>query len=158
MNLHQLKDNYKQVLDLIEEGGEGLEDTLESLEDAIEVKVENIGKVILSVKAEAEVIRKEEIRLAERRRSIENKIEQLKKFAEGALKTANIRKVKGQLLTVAIQKNTPSLDVKDERDVPKQFFIEQDPKLDRKKLLAYVKENGDTEFATVKQSESLRIR
>ena len=46
MNLYELKEAYLKVLDLIENGDEGLEDTLESINDTIEVKAENYAKII----------------------------------------------------------------------------------------------------------------
>ena len=40
MNLYELTDSYQKILQLIEDGGEGLEDTLESITDAIEEKAD----------------------------------------------------------------------------------------------------------------------
>ena len=39
MNLYTLTQNYLQVLEMAENGGDGFEDTLDSLNDAIEVKL-----------------------------------------------------------------------------------------------------------------------
>ena len=45
----------------------------------------------------------------------------------------------------------------DESKVPAEFWIEQQPKLDKKAALAYVKEN-EVDWAELSQTESLRIR
>lgn len=40
-------------------------------------------------------------------------------------------KVKTPLFTVSIRNNAPSVNVLDEASIPKEFFIEQAPKLDK---------------------------
>src|SRR5690606_32690570 len=70
MNLYELTGAYLQIQNMIEEGAEGLEDTLESLNDAIEDKAEGYGKIIRNLEAQANALREEEKRLADRRRSI----------------------------------------------------------------------------------------
>ena len=70
MNLYELTDSYQKILQLIEDGGEGLEDTLESITDAIEDKADGYGKVIKNIEAQIEAIKNEEKRLADRRKSL----------------------------------------------------------------------------------------
>ena len=67
------------------------------------------------------------------------------------------RKFKTPLFGFGIQKNPPSLNVLDESKIPEEFWIEQQPKLDKKAALAYVKEN-EVDWAELSQTESLRIR
>jgi len=42
--------------------------------------------------------------------------------------------------------------------VPGEFLIPQEPKVAIKAMIAFVKEHGNTDFAELTQTESLRIR
>lgn len=77
MNLYELSTNYLQIQEMIMEGAEGLEDTLESLNDAIEEKAVGYAKVIKNIEGQVLAIKEEEKRLAERRRSLESNIKRL---------------------------------------------------------------------------------
>lgn len=158
MKLYELTESYNKILELIEEGGEGLEDTLEALEDAIEDKAENYAKVIKTLEAQAKMIKEEEQRLSDRRKALENHATNMKLRLEDELRKVGLDKVKGLIFTVAIQKNPPSLNVLDESKIPAQYWVPQSPTLDRKGLLDFLKQGNSVEWAEIKQGESLRIR
>lgn len=158
MKLYELNHAYQQIIDMIEDGTEGLGDTLEALNDAIEEKVENIAKVVKTLDSEALAIKAEEQRLAERRRHLENNAKRLKEYAEQSMQLAQIKKVKGSVFTLSIQKNPPSVEITDEKSLPESYYVEQKPTLDKKSLLADLKAGVVIEGAQIKQSESLRIK
>jgi phage shock protein A len=158
MNLYTLSSNYQQILSLIEDGQEGLEDTLESLEDAIEDKLENIGKLIKTIDAEAAGLKAEETRLADRRKSLEANVKRLKQYAEQSMQDAGMKKIKGQLFTFSIQKNPPSVDIVDEKAIPKAYFTLPQPVLDKKAIMEELKLGHEVEGVQLKQGESLRIK
>lgn len=68
------------------------------------------------------------------------------------------RKFKTDLFSFNISKNPPSLTISDDTFIPKRFYEEQDPKLDRRGLLNALKSGEEIKGVEVKQSESLRIR
>lgn len=157
MNLYELTGNYQNVLNLISEG-EDLGDTLESLNDAIEDKVENIAKVIKSLDAEIAGYKTEETRLYNRRKSIERNISRLKEYTQHSMEITGKKKIKGQLFTVAIQNNPQSLKVIDEALIPSGFYEPQEPKLNRRELLEELKLGHEVEGVEIQQTQSLRIR
>jgi len=61
------------------------------------------------------------------------------------------------LFTFNIQKNPPSLNVVNAELIPRVFYEEQEPKLNRRELLNFAKES-DIPGVEVMQNESLRIR
>lgn len=70
MNLYELTETYKNLLDLdLEE--EELQGHLKNIEDEIEVKAENIAKVLKDLEAESEVYKKEIERLSDKKKSTE---------------------------------------------------------------------------------------
>lgn len=158
MNLYTLSHNYQQILSLIEDGQEGLEDTLESLTDAIEDKLENIGKLIKTIDAEAAGLKAEEMRLHDRRKSLEANTKRLKQYAEQSMLDAGIKKSKGQLFTFSIQKNPPSLEVLNDSVIPEIYFTEQEPVLNSAALKEALKNGQVIDGACLVQKESLRIK
>ena len=157
MNLYELTQNYLHVLEMAE-NGDDLADTLESLEDAIEVKAENTAKVIKQLEANAEMLANESRRLSERKSAIENNVRNLKSYLQDQLDKCGKSKIKGEIFTVAIQNNPMSVEVLDEERIPKEFFIQQEPKLNRKELLQHLKAGEEISGVVMKQTKSLRIR
>lgn len=159
MKLYELAQNYAQLLEMAEEmESDALVDTLESLQDAIEEKAENIAKLVKNLEADVKIIKEEEQRLAERRRAIEVKIERLKTYLQEQLETAGIEKVKRPTITVAIQANPPSVDVIDETAIPSDFLIPQAPKVDKRSILERLKKGEAIPGVTLKQTKGVRIR
>ncbi len=83
MKLYELAADYEAFLAAIEAGEipeEAIIDTLESIESAIEDKVENIACLLKNLAAEAAAIKAEEDKLAERRKSKEKAHERFKAY------------------------------------------------------------------------------
>lgn len=158
MNLYELSTSYQQIQSMIEDGQEGLEDTLESLNDAIEEKAVGYAKVIRNLEGQANAIKEEEKRLADRRKHLESNIKRLKDFLEASMINNNLRKIKTELFSFNIQKNPPGLDVFDDKQIPENYLIPQEPKIDRKTIIQELKTGKEIPGVQIKQGESLRIR
>ncbi len=161
MTLYELTEEYQQLMEFAEDPSvdpETLADTLEGLQGEIEFKADNYGKVIRSLEGDAAALEVEIERLSYNLKSIRNNITSIKKNLEDSMIAMDQKKIKTNLFSFNIQKNAPSLDVLDESKVPAEFFVEQAPKLDRRAALAFVKENGNQEWGSLKQTESLRMR
>lgn len=158
MNLYELSTNYLQIQEMIMEGAEGLEDTLESLNDAIEEKAVGYAKVIKNIEGQVLAIKEEEKRLAERRRSLESNIKRLKENLELSMLDTGKKKIKTNLFTFNIQKNPPSVKILDEEAIPSDYLVKQKPKIDKKAIINDMKNGVEVEGVEIKQGESLRIR
>jgi|SRR5690625_56627 len=158
MNLYELSSNYQQIQAMIEDGQEGLEDTLESLNDAIEDKAVGYAKIIRNLEAQINAIKEEEKRLSDRRKSLENNIKRMKVSLEENMINNNMKRIKTDLFTFNIQKNPLSVQVVNEHLIPKGYFVEQEPKLNKKEILQDYKNGVVIDGVEFKQSESLRIR
>lgn len=158
MNLYSLSAAYQEIQAMIEDGQEGLSDTLESLNDAIEEKAVGYAKVIKNIEGQAKAIKEEEERLADRRKSLENNIKRLKLSLEQAMIDVDMKRIKTELFTFNIQKNPPSIEVLNDSVIPKNYFVEVEPKLDCKAILADLKNGKEVAGVQIKQGESLRIR
>lgn len=158
MKLYELTSSFHQIQKMIESGEEDLTDTLESIDLAIEDKLENIGKVIRNLEAETQAFKDEEKRLANKRKSIENNIKNLKLYVEHQLINTGKKQVKAGLFTFAIQKNPPSVQINDENVIPKKYFVQSEPRIDKSALRKQLA-NGDLiPGVQLIQKEGLRIK
>lgn len=158
-SLRELVANYKVLESLEDMDEQARTETLDSLRDSIDVKAENIAYVIRDKDLEVDVIKTEIKRLQDRAKAVENARDRLKEYLEEQLTFAGLDKVKTPTLTVALQKNPPSVFVEDENMVPEQYVnVEIIRKVDRKSLLQALKEGEVITGCTLKQSRSLRIK
>ncbi|ARK23594.1 hypothetical protein SporoP37_02065 [Sporosarcina sp. P37] len=156
--LYELTGNYLQIQRMIEDGSEGLEDTLESIEGALEDKLESYAMVIRNIESDVEGLKAEEKRLADRRKTMENGIKRMKLSMHDAMSSTGEKKIKGEKFTFTIQKNPPSLKLVDESLIPKEFLVEVAPSIDKKAIMERLKANEEIPGAQISQGESLRIR
>ncbi|CAL83931.1 siphovirus Gp157 family protein [Clostridium botulinum] len=158
--LYELTQNYNNLLDLVDNPEvpvEILKESLDNIGEEIDIKLENVAKVIKSIEVDAKGLKEEEKRLVDRRKSLESRIVNLKQYAENSMKAVGLKKVKGKIFTLGIQKNAPSVEITEEENIPEQYFaIEK--KLVKKDILAALKEGIEIPGAVIKQTESLRIR
>jgi predicted nuclease with TOPRIM domain len=160
MKLYELTNNYLTIQDLIEQADdkETLLDTLQAIEDTVEGKIENIIKMMRGFEAEAEAIKTEETRLAEKRRKLENKASSLKEYMEWNLQNLGLKEVKAGMFKARFQKNPPTVEIADEEALPDVFKIPQPNKVDRKGLIGFLKEGNELSGVRLIQKESLRIK
>lgn len=157
MNLYELTTAYKEIQTMIEDGADGLEEGLQALDDAIESKADGYARVMKNIEGQIAVIKEEEKRLRDRRASLANSVKRLKETLQDSMLYNNKRRIKTDLFSFNIQKNPPSVRVVEPEVVPKRFYIEQEPKLDRRALINELKET-EIPGVEISQGESLRIR
>jgi uncharacterized protein YoxC len=159
LKLYELTENYNQVLELAEQlDAETLKDTLEAIDEAIEIKIENTAKVVRSLESNVEAIDSEIKRLTAKKSTLQNNIRGIKAYMQESMEKVGKTKIKGQLFNVGIQNNPQSVNVVDQKKVNMNYFIEQPPKLDKKLILADLKEGKEIEGVELQQTRSLRIR
>ena len=157
MNLYELSQNYLAVQDMDLEP-ETLKDTLDSIEEAIEVKAENIAKWIRNLEADKKAFEEEEKRFKEKKQAADNRIKSLKLYLEDNMRLTGKTKFKAGFFSFAIQNNPPSVEVFDEALIPKQFLIEQPVKIDRAGIKELLKAGEEVPGAELKHSSGLHIR
>lgn len=160
MKLYEITGEILELLTMAEDSEldqKMIRDTMEGLDFEFEEKAEAYAKVVKTLEMDIAGLDEEIQRMTKRKATIKNNIDRLKRSLEGAMIATGKRKFKTPLFGFGIQKNPPSLNVLDESKIPEEFWIEQQPKLDKKAALAYVKEN-EVDWAELSQTESLRIR
>lgn len=96
MKLYELTKDYMDLLyaiDTEEIPEEAITDTLEAITASIEEKADNIACMLKGLEAEAQAIKAEEARLAERRKAKERAYDRIKAYLSEELLKANITAV-----------------------------------------------------------------
>lgn len=156
--LYSIQGKYQQLLNLAEQlDPELLKDTLESIDDELETKAENVAFVIKELEGQSLVLETETKRLDERKNTINNNVKRLKQSLFDAMITAKKQKIKTNLFTLDIRKNPPSVIVEDESKLL-NYLIEQPKKIDKTKLGDDLKKGIEVPGAKIIQTERLQIR
>jgi hypothetical protein len=134
-------------------------DTIEGLEGEIEDKADGYAKVIAQLNADAVAIKAEEDRLYSRRKTIENRINNMKSRLQAMMELTGKTKFKTPLFSFIVQNNPASVVIDNESEIPAAYWIPQEPKLDKAKLKEDLKAGKTFEgIAHLAQTQSLRIR
>ena len=157
MNLYELSLAFQDVQNM-DLDPEVMKDTLDSIEDAIESKAENIAKLVRNLESDVSAYKEEEDRLKTKRQATENKVKWLKTYLEDNMKMTGKTKFKSGMFNFSIQKNPASVNITDERIIPEEFLIQQPPKVDKTSLKEILKRGIEVPGAELKQTEGLRIR
>lgn len=161
-SLYELKENYKQIEEMLyeEEIDEKLIlDTLESIEGEIEDKADNYAVIIKELLGDAEVCKQEKIRLEARQKSFENRAKLLKDRLEEIMRETGKTKFKTAKFSFGIQKNGGLLPLwidEDYSNIP-QKYLKVEP--DNSKIRQALDNGENIIFARYEErAESLRIK
>lgn len=158
--LYELTGQYRELLELAESeelDKQLIADTLEGLDGEIEIKADGYAKVIRELEGKADLLKNEIERLSKRKSAIENNIKSMKEALQNAMFITGKTKFKTDLFNFNIQKNPPRLVIDKPEEVPEEYLIPQEPKINSKAIKDMLKEK-ELPFAHLEQSESLRIR
>lgn len=132
-------------------------DRLGELQIARDEKLENIGCYIKNLEAEAKAIKEEEQALKKRRESKEHQAESLAKYI-----TQMLGGEKWESSRVAFTFRKSKAVVIDEayiENIPKEYLVEQDPKIDKKALKADIEAGKDLEgIAHIEERINLSVK
>lgn len=161
--LYELTQDWIQLMNLLEDGADEdvINDTLEGLDYEIEDKAEGYAKVIRNIESDIAGLKAEIERMTDRKRILENNITRMKNNLQAAMELTGKTKFKTDLFSFNVQ-NNPAAVIMDEQyleNIPEEYLIPQEPKIDKKKLAADLKAGVDLEgIAHLSVSRSLRIK
>jgi phosphotransferase system IIB component len=112
-NLYELTGDILALQSMLEDSVDDqvLLDTLEAVQGEYDVKMESYAKLIKNLEVDMDALKNEAKRLTDKRKVLENNITRLKKAMFDSMKATGKDKVKGQVFTIAIQKNGGKLPV-----------------------------------------------
>ena len=161
MTLYEMTDNYKAVLEMAQNPDideQAIKDTLEAIQGDIKEKADGYAKVIKELDGETDKLTAEIKRLTDRKNTIQNNIAYMKQSLKESMTATGNLKFRTDLFSFNIQKNPPALVVDDEQAIPHEYLIPQEPKVDKKAIIDFLKGGNDVPYAHIEQSEGVRIR
>lgn len=164
MTLYELSAEYLSILELAEDPDipeEALADSLEALSMDIEDKADGYAKVIAQLNADAAALKAEIDRLTARKRTIERNVDRMKESLKTAMILTGKTKFKTELFSFNVQKNPVAVVIDEQyiENIPEEYLIPQDPKVDKQKLKDDLKAGRDLEgIAHLEQTVGVRIR
>lgn len=161
--LYEIKNEFNELLLMADEQGlslDDIKDTIDGIEFEFEEKADSTAKMIRSLIADADAVKAEKDRLADREKALRNSADNLKKYLETMMLEVDKKKFKTKLFSFNIQKNAPIVKVEVDELLPKKYLIPQPDKVDKKQLLKDLKAGviEANENMRLVQTESLRIR
>lgn len=150
--------NALQNLDLDDET---IRDTLEGLQYPVEQKCSNVAFVIRNMESLAEQIKQAEQQMAARRKAIENRAANVRKYLLQNMERCGISKIESPYFKISIKNNPASVVVDDAGAIPCEFYRypEAPPPAPDKKLIKETIESGvDVPGVHLERGTSLVIK
>lgn len=160
MKLYEITGALLELLEMAEEKDldqQTINDTMEAVELEFEEKADGYAKIIKTLEGDVDSLDKEIKRLTGRKNTAKNNIVSIKNNLENAMLVTGKTKFKTLLFNFGIQKNPASVVIDDESQIPQEYLVPQEPKVDKAAIKDYLKEN-EVEWAHLSQTESLRIK
>lgn len=165
--LYDLKNEYLLLMQMIdddpdEEEAEFIQDTWEGIDGELEFKAEATAIVINELKTDAAKFATEIKRLSQKKKSLENYADRLKKLLEETMEAAEKPKFKTELYSFNIQNNPKSVKLSEDIDISKideKFFKDRKVEDINKILVKKALEDGEEiAWAQLQQTKGLRIK
>lgn len=136
-------------------------DTLESASGELEIKATNVAMFIRNIEASADQIKQAEKAMSERRKSLENKAESVKRYLFDNMKRSGITKIESPYFALTIKKNPPSVIIDDATAIPDKFMVTPPPpppSPDKAAIKSALQLGEVVEGAHIEQGERLEIK
>ena len=128
------------------------------LQMAKESKIENLALLIKNSRAEADAIKAEKDNLADREKSLRNKIERLRNYLSEILQGEKFSSPK---VAISYRKST-AVEIADEAEFisrgPKEYLIPQPPKIDKKAISESLKAGKEIPGASLVERNNIQIK
>ena len=141
-------------------------DTLDGIEEEFEIKAVNIAVIVKSIKAEAEQLKAEKLRLAKRQAQKERAAERLEQYLLNSMQAIGREKIDKPQAVIRVKKNPESTVIDNEKS-----FIEwaetngyndllkyKDPEVKKKEVKDLLKRNVELPFVHLERKTKIDIK
>lgn len=130
-------------------------DTLSAM--GVEEKLESYCKVIRQLEADAEMLKAEKDKIAQKQKTVENSIERMKSAVKEFMKVQGKDKESAGIFTVALS-TSKAVNIVDESKVPSRFLVEQAPKIDKAAIRKELMSGAEIDGCELQENEGVRIK
>lgn len=170
--IFELGAEYVELLELLEDEDitdEEFQKRLETLncdtDEKIEAYLRISNEYITKGEAKIAYAKAAEERIKQKKKSGEsdiNRAKRMRAMVVAVLKVRKQKKFEGKLFRATLKSNAPTVEYDDIDDIPEEYLIPQDPKVDTKALkemlIKMEKEGKACEYARLKYSETLLVK
>jgi t-SNARE complex subunit (syntaxin) len=152
VNLYQIDEQILKLIDP-ETGEIGNEEAFNALEMERDLRIENTALWVKNLKAEAEALKAEKLKLAERQKAAENKIKSLTAYLEHYL---NGDKFKTAKVAISYRKSK-AVAIIEPTEIPAEYWKVREPEFD-KTALKKALEEGNVPGAELVENVNMTIK
>ena len=144
MNLFELNEKYRELEQRDDLDSETLKDTLDSISDSREVKLDNIANWIENNQANIDFLDKKIKQLREEKQILSNKNKSLMEYMTTAIDDSGLKELKTKNHILKPRNYRASVYISDEKEIPSEFIkFKAVESIDKKSIYELLK-NGET--------------
>lgn len=136
-------------------------DTIEGESFPLEVKAQNVAYAIKTLQANADAIKGAEAEMEKRRKSMENRAQNIRDYLLTCMEVAGVQKIECPHFAIKIANNPASVVIEDERQLPADYLRVPEtppPSPDKKLIGDALKAGQDVPGARLARGKRLDIR
>lgn len=160
MNLFQINENYRVLENNDELDPELIKDTLDSIQDARDVKLDNLATLIEKTNEDTEWVSNKIKKLQEQKKVLENKLKSLMNYMTDALDDAHIKQLHTKHHILKTRNFRASVHIIDDTELPKKFIKQEEHiviKTDKKAIYQALKNGEEVKGAELKPNRKTVI-
>lgn len=144
MNLFELNEKYRELEQRDDLDPETLKDTLDSINDSREVKLDNIANWIEKNQAQIDFLDKKIKQLQADKKSLANRTKSLMEYMTTAIDDSGLKELKTENHILKPRNYRASVYISDEKEIPSEFIkFKAVESIDKKSIYELLK-NGET--------------
>lgn len=161
ITLYELAAQYQRDLEYIQNSDIDENQAAElmgMMQGTIQEKAKNIAAVIRNMETTVDAIAAAEKEMAARRKAIERKTEWMKNYLLQNMERTGISKIESPYFVIALLDNPESLIVESDADIPKEYWKQQEPTLDKAGLKKDIQLGLIVPGCKLERKKSVRIK
>lgn len=164
LSLYVIAAEFRQMVERLtdcQDDAVAIADTIEAESFPLEVKAQNVAYAIRNLEASAAAIKEAEAQMAERRKRIEKRAEQVKEYLKTCMEVAGVTKIDCPHFALSIAKNPAGVDVFEPGLIPAEFMRMPEPPPptpDKAKIKEALKAGHDVPGAMLTTGTRLAIK
>lgn len=159
MKLYEMATNYQQLSNREDLEPETVIDTLDSLKDSMEVKVDNIASWMDDNTADIEFMKKRIKAMQEEKKRLENLNKRLNSYVTDVLDQAGIKKLTTDQHIVSVRNYRASTVIDDESKLPAEYVkVTSESKPDTNAIYKLLRDGGQVAGAHLEPNRKATIK
>lgn len=159
MNLFELNETYRKLEQRDDLDETTLKDTLDSINDSREVKLDNIANWIENNQADIDFLDKKIKQLREEKQALSNKNNSLMEYMTTAIDDSGLKELKTENHILKPRNYRASVYISDEKDIPSEYIeVKTEEKVNKAALYKALKNGEIINGAELKPSRKTVIK